>query len=72
MESKKIKKEKPLNKFWRKLGSGVLLFGAGLTTGSRLELYLQQEGITATQCEGMEIDEQTFKVIEDMLKGKKK
>ena len=67
---KKVRKEPKPNKLWRKVGNGVLLFGAGLMTGSRVELYLQQKGVTPTQCEIMSVDETTMQIAKDI--GKKK
>lgn len=62
---KKLKKE-PVNKFWKKVGNGCLLFGAGLMTGSRLELYAQQAGITPTQCEVKTVSETAFEIVDDI------
>lgn len=69
---KKLKKE-PVNKFWKKVGNGCLLFGAGLMTGSRLELYAQSSGITPTQCEVKTVDQSVFDIVDDIgtKKGKK-
>ena len=60
------KKLKPVNKFWKKVGNGCLLFGAGLMTGSRLELYAQQAGITPTQCEVKTVSETAFDIVDDI------
>ena len=47
---KKLKKEAP-NRFWKKFGSGVLLFSSGFIAGSRIEILLQNRGISPAQCE---------------------
>lgn len=50
METKKRKEHSP-GRGWRKFGSGCLLFGAGFISGSRIEVLLQNKGITPVQCE---------------------
>ena len=71
MENKKLKKEKGPNKFLKKLGHGLLLFGAGLSTGSRLELYMQSSGYTPTQCEVKTVSETAFEIVDDIGTKKK-
>lgn len=73
MENKKKMQAHSPNKFWRKVGNGCLLFGAGLMTGSRLELYMQSSGYTPTQCEVKTVSETAFEIVDDIgnKKGKK-
>lgn len=71
MENKKLKKEAPNNKFWKKVGNGALLIGFGLATGSRLELWLQSSGYTPTQCEVKTVSETAFEIVDDIGTKKK-
>lgn len=65
------KKEPSKNKALRKVGNALLLFGAGLSTGSRLELYMQSSGITPTQCEVKTVSESAFDIVDDIGTKKK-
>lgn len=47
---KKLKRE-PNNRALRKFLNGCLIFGAGFIAGSRIEILLQNKGISPAQCE---------------------
>jgi hypothetical protein len=69
MENKKKLQAHSPNKFWRKFMNGLLLFLSGFIAGSRIEILMQNKGISPAQCEFVTVGCATPEQIQ--TKGKK-